>query len=93
MKIKVRKQIEQVETWKNSYTGKQEKNSTIVENGFVEEMEINPMEISAFSLNKSLGLIGIEKNLYPMTLKSWKETKKELSKTDILRRLSAEKYK
>lgn len=93
MKIKVRKQVEQVETWKNPYTGKQEKSSTIVENGFVEEMEINPMEISVFSLNKSLRLIGIGKNLYPMTLKSWKETKKELSKTDILRRLSAEKYK
>lgn len=25
MKIKIRKQIEQVETWKNPYTGKQEK--------------------------------------------------------------------
>ena len=93
MKIKVRKQIEQIETWENPYTGKQEKNSTIVENGFVEEMEINPMEISAFSLDKSLRLIGIGRKLYPMTLKSWKDTKKELSKTDILRRLSAEKYK
>lgn len=49
------------------------------------------MEISAFSLDKSLRLIGIGRKLYPMTLKSWKDTKKELSKTDILRRLSAEK--
>lgn len=93
MKIKVRKQIENVETWKDPYTEKTFKNTTVSENGFVEEMEIDPKEISAFSSNKSVRLIGIGKKLYPMTLKSWKETKKELSKTDILRRLSAEKYK
>lgn len=40
MKIKVRKQIENVETWKDPYTGKTFKNTTVSENGFVEEMEI-----------------------------------------------------
>ena len=91
MKIKVRKQIENVETWKNPYTGKTFKNTTVSENGFVEEMEINPVEITSFSSEKSIRLIGIDKKLYPLTLKSWKEIKKELFKTDFLRRFNLEK--
>lgn len=91
MKIKVRKQIKNTETWRDLYTGKIFKNITVSENGFIEEMEIDPKEISAFSSNKSVRLIGIGKKLYPMTLKSWKETKKELSKTEILRRFNLEK--
>lgn len=91
MKIKVRKQIENIETWKDPYTGKTFKNTTVSENGFVEEMEINPVEITSFSSEKSIRLIGIDKKLYPLTLKSWKEIKKELFKTDFLRRFNLEK--
>ena len=91
MKIKVRKQIENVETWKDPYTGKTFKNTTVSENGFVEEIEINPVEITSFSSEKSIRLIGIGKKLYPLTLKSWKEIKKELFKTDFLRRFNLEK--
>ena len=91
MKIKVRKQIENVETWKDPYTGKTFKNTTVSENGFVEEIEINPVEITSFSSEKSIRLIGIDKKLYPLTLKSWKEIKKELFKTDFLRRFNLEK--
>lgn len=91
MKIKVRKQIENVETWKDPCTGKTFKNTTVSENGFVEEMEINPAEITSFSSEKSIRLIGIGKKLYPLTLKSWKEIKKELFKTDFLRRFNLEK--
>ena len=91
MKIKVRKQIENVETWKDPYTGKTFKNTTVSENGFVEEMEINPVEITSFSSEKSIRLIGIDKKLYPLTLKSWKEIKKQLARTDILERFNLEK--
>lgn len=91
MKIKVRKQIENVETWKDPYTGKTFKNTTVSENGFVEEMEIDPKEISAFSSEKSVRLIGIGRKLYPLTLKSWKEIKKQLEKTDVLERFNLEK--
>ena len=34
---------------------------------------------------------GIGKNLYPLTLKSWKQAKKELAKTDILQKLNYSK--
>ena len=91
MKINVRKQIENVATCKDLYTGKKFKNTTVSENGFVEEMEINPVEITSFSSEKSIRLIGIDKKLYPLTLKSWKEIKKELFKTDFLRRFNLEK--
>ena len=91
MKIKVRKQIENVKTCKDPYTEKTFKNTTVSENGFVEEIEINPVEITSFSSEKSIRLIGIGKKLYPLTLKSWKEIKKELFKTDFLRRFNLEK--
>ena len=91
MKIKVRKQIENVETCKDLYTGKTFKNTTVSENGFVEDMEINPAEITSFSSEKSIRLIGIGKKLYPLTLKSWKEIKKQLARTDILERFNLEK--
>ena len=54
-------------------------------------MEISPKDISAFSTMKSVRLIGIGKNLYPLTLKSWKQVKKELAKTDILQKLNCSK--
>ena len=91
MKIKVRKQIENVETWKDPYTGKTFKNTTVLENGFVEEMEIDPRDINSFSFEKGIRLIGIGGKLYPLTLKSWKEAKKELARTDFLRKFTLEK--
>lgn len=61
------------------------------ENGYVEELEINPIDVTAFSTNKTIRLIGVDKNLYLLTLKSWKETKKELSKLGILQKLDLSK--
>lgn len=91
MKIKVRKVVEKVEKYQDEETGKIYTDKYNYENGFVEELEINPKDISAFSLNKSTRLIGVGKNLYPLTLKSWKETKKELEKTGILSQLDFSK--
>lgn len=48
-----------------------------------DEMEIDPMnDINAFSFNKEFRCIGIGKNLYRLTLKSYKEIKKYLQKTN-----------
>ncbi len=90
MKIQVRKIAEKTVEWKDNL-GKIHKEKVQYENGYVEEMEINPKDISAFSTMKSIRLIGIGKNLYPLTLKSWKQAKKELAKTDILQRLNYSK--
>ena len=90
MKIQVRKIAEKTIEWKDNL-GKIHKENVQYENGYVEEMEINPKDISAFSTMKSIRLIGIGKNLYPLTLKSWKQVKKELAKTDILQKLNYSK--
>lgn len=90
MKIQVRKIAEKTVEWKDNL-GKIHKEKVQYENGYVEEMEINPKDISAFSTMKSIRLIGIGKNLYPLTLKSWKQAKKELAKTDILQKLNYSK--
>ena len=87
MKIQVRKIVEKTLQYKDE-DGKVYKLKHKYENGYVEEIEINPMDISAFSTMKSVRLIGIDKNLYYLTLKSWKEVKKELAKNGILQRLS-----
>lgn len=87
MKIQVRKIAEKTVEWKDNL-GKIHKEKVQYENGYVEEIEINPMDISVFSTMKSVRLIGIDKNLYYLTLKSWKEVKKELAKNGILQRLS-----
>lgn len=91
MKIQVRKVLEKIEEWENPATHKVEKIKIPYENGFVEEMEINLSDISAFTGNKSTRLIGIGKNLYPLTMKSWKEVKKTLSKSEVGRRFNLEK--
>ena len=90
MKIQVRKIAEKTVEWKDNL-GKIHKEKVQYENGYVQEMEINPKDISAFSTMKSIRLIGIGKNLYPLTLKSWKQAKKELAKTDILQKLNYSK--
>ena len=90
MKIQVRKIAEKTIEWKDNL-GKTHKEKFPYENGYVEEMEISPKDISVFSTMKSVRLIGIGKNLYPLTLKSWKQVKKELAKTDILQKLNCSK--
>ena len=57
----------------------------------ISNLEINPIDVTAFSTNKTIRLIGVDKNLYLLTLKSWKETKKELSKLGILQKLDLSK--
>ncbi|MGN1312211.1 MAG: hypothetical protein ACI4U4_04295 [Bacilli bacterium] len=55
-----------------------------------EEVEIELADINILSQNKSLRLIGIGKQgLYKMTLKSWKELKKELNKRGLMYRVAA----
>lgn len=87
MKIKVRKIVEEVKTEYDENTKKYFKYTERYENGYVEELEVDPLDITAFSTIKSVRLIGVGKNLYPLTLKSWKQTKKELSKLGILSQL------
>lgn len=90
MKIKVRKIAEKTLQYTDgegkTYTEKHQ-----YENGYVEELEINPRDISVFSTMKSVRMIGIDKNLYLLTLKSWKETKKELAKNGMLQRFNLSK--
>lgn len=49
-----------------------------------EEVEIDLFnDVNMFSINKSLRFIGLNKDgLYKMTMKSWKELKKHLNKTN-----------
>lgn len=52
----------------------------------MEEVEINDLvnDIACFSIdNKTLRVIGLGKNLYRMTLKSFKELKREVNKKGI----------
>lgn len=91
MKIKIRKIVEETKKAFDENTNKYFKYTEKYENGFVEEIDIDPMDISAFSMMKSVRLIGIGKNLYPLTLRSWKETKKELSRLGILAQLNYSK--
>lgn len=91
MKIKIRKIVEETKKAFDENTNKYFKYTERYENGFVEETDIDPMDISAFSMMKSVRLIGIGKNLYPLTLRSWKETKKELSRLGILTQLNYSK--
>lgn len=52
----------------------------------MEEVEVNDLvnDITCFSIdNKTLRIIGLGKNLYRMTLKSFKELKREVNKRSI----------
>lgn len=54
----------------------------INERGF-EEIEINPLnDINVFSFDKKYRYIGIEKRLFRLSLKSYKELKKYLQKSN-----------
>ncbi len=91
MKIKVRKIVEETKTAFDENTKKHFKYKVQYENGYVDEMDINPIDITAFSMDKKIRLIGVDKNLYPLTLKSWKEAKKELTKLGVIQRLDLSK--
>lgn len=87
MKIKIRKIVEKKLQYKDD-DGKVYTSKTEFENGFVEEKEINPAEITSFSLNKNVRMIGVNKDRYMLTLKSWKEIKQELQKTGLLQKFN-----
>ena len=57
----------------------------------IAEVECNINDISTFSLDKRNRLIGVGKNLYRLTLKSYKEVRKELTKKGVLYRFDASK--
>lgn len=49
-----------------------------------EEVEINLGDVTAFSTDKELRLVGFDKNLYRLSLSSWKTLKKDLLKRGYL---------
>lgn len=53
-----------------------------------EEVEIELVDINVLSTDKSMRLIGLGKNLYRMTLKSYKQLKRELNKRGLMYRFS-----
>lgn len=87
MNIKFRKIVEQKLQYKDE-DGKTYKTKKLFENGFVEEKEINPAEITSFSLDKNVRMIGVNKDRYMLTLKSWKETKNELQNLGLLQKFN-----
>ena len=56
-----------------------------------EEIEVELGDVSAFSTDKELRLISFGKELYRLSLSSYKSLKKELSKRGILSRLDLSK--
>lgn len=88
MKIQVRKIVNEETKEFDEHTNKYYKVYNSYENGYVEEIEISDpnKDITAFCFDKSLRLIGIGKDLYLMTLKSYKVTRKELAKMGILQK-------
>lgn len=58
---------------------------------YPEEIEIELGDVAAFSTDKELRLLGDGKEMYRLSLASYKELKKELSKRGILSRLDLSK--
>lgn len=87
MNIKFRKIVEQNLQYKDE-DGKVYKTKRHFENGFVEKKEINPAEVTSFSLDKNMRMIGVNKERYMLTLKSWKETKNELQNLGLLQKFN-----
>lgn len=56
-----------------------------------EEIDIDLGEVASFSTDKELRLLGYGKEMYRLSLASYKELKKELSKRGILSRLDLSK--
>lgn len=92
MKIKVRKIVEEERKDIDPITKRPYKYTIAYENGFVEELDVDFRDITALSFDKSLRLIGIDKvGLLPLTLKSWKELKKEISNAGLMSRFDLSK--
>lgn len=92
MRIQTRKIIEKKEKVFDPITKKTYEHTIQYENGFVEEKEVDLLnEVNAFSLNKGLRLIGVNKDIYKLTLKSWKTVKKELIKSGLMSRFNLSK--
>ena len=91
MKIYVRTIKERKETEVDPITKKKYEYTVQYENGHVDELEIDLAEVNALSLDKGIRLIGINKDRYYLTLKSWKEIKKELLKSGLMSRLDLSK--
>jgi CRISPR/Cas system Type II protein with McrA/HNH and RuvC-like nuclease domain len=92
MKIQTRKIAERTLEYTDNITGKKEKIKESYENGFVEELEVSLQDITAFNLNKKIRMIGIAKQgTFLLTLKSWKELKKELTKAGLMNRFNLSK--
>lgn len=53
-----------------------------------EEIEIELIDINVLSTDKTMRFIGLGKNLYRMTLKSYKELKRELNKRGLMYRFA-----
>jgi hypothetical protein len=56
-----------------------------------EETEIELADVQVLSLDKRMRLVGLGKNLYRMTLKSYKELKQEFNKRGMLYRFDSSK--
>ena len=92
MKIQTRKIVEKKEKAFDPITKKPYEYTIQYENGFVEEKEVDLFnEVNAFSLDKGLRLIGVNKDMYKLTLKSWKVIKKELIKSGLMSRFDLSK--
>lgn len=57
----------------------------------IAQIECDINDISTFSLDGKNRLIGIGKNLYRLTLKSYKEVKKELNRKGIIYKFDSSK--
>ena len=92
MKIQVRTIKEREVSITDPITKKPYKYIERYENGHVDELEVDlSNDVNSFSLKKDVRLIGINKDLYPLTLKSWKEVKKELSKLGLMYKFNLSK--
>ena len=91
MKIETRKIVTKQKIYKDENTGKEFKYNESYENGFVETLDIDINDISVFSLNKKVRMIGIGKDTYLLTLKSWKELKKQINKLGLMHKFDFSK--
>ena len=56
-----------------------------------DETDIQLLDINTFSQDKKTRLVGLGKNkIYKLTLKSWKELKKELNKSGLIYKVAAQ---
>lgn len=86
MKVQIRETNTKKEEYFNKRLKKKVVKTTEYETGAIKEIEVNPQDINAFTIDKNSRLIGIDKKIYKLTLASWKQVKKELDKLGLLNR-------